>query len=332
MNIDSIKRRLLVKYPYFGSVIANTSFHAENGIETAGTDGEKIYYNPLFVEQLGRDEQTFLFAHEICHIAFNHVFRSEGKDHDCWNTATDAVINALLQKDGLSMIAGGVDMPEAIHCNAEEIYYQLIQEKQQKSSEQNQNGSGNPSSEHSPDQTNDQNQKTSDVGHDTHKMWDEAVKKKKAGNEPEQSENGGKTNNDEQSFWDKILGRNKKQNKEEKQTGIKEKKKSVEKLTELGEQEVFQKNKQIRQERLEELRKTLAKEASKPGTTTKEERRNITDIGSARPLIDWRIWLREAAKVDVDWSYQNASIENGVLTPYLEEIPQPEADQLMIYY
>ena len=56
------------------------------------------------------------------------------------------------------------------------------------------------------------------------------------------------------------------------------------------------------------------------------KRRNITDIGTSEPLIDWRRLLKEAVKYDIDWSYQNAGIENGVVTAYLEEIPRPETE------
>ena len=109
MNVESIKRKLLVKYPFFGSIVANSNFIAEQSIGTAGTDGENIYYDPEFVKSITNDQQIFLFAHEICHIAFDHIFRSEGKDKQIWNIATDSVINAFLQKDGLPMIEGGVD-------------------------------------------------------------------------------------------------------------------------------------------------------------------------------------------------------------------------------
>ena len=45
------------------------------------------------IDTITKEEQTFVFAHEVCHIAFNHILRSEGKDEDIWNIATDAVIN-----------------------------------------------------------------------------------------------------------------------------------------------------------------------------------------------------------------------------------------------
>lgn len=105
-NIDSIKRKLLVKYPTFGSIIANLEFQENKEIETAGTDGKVVLYNPEFLNNLSEKEQIFLFAHEICHVAFEHITRSEGKDKKLWNIATDSVINALLQQDGLPIIEG----------------------------------------------------------------------------------------------------------------------------------------------------------------------------------------------------------------------------------
>jgi predicted metal-dependent peptidase len=99
-DIASLKRKMLVKYPFFGSVVTNVSYKENKEIPTAGTDGKTIYYNPEFLGGLSVEEQTFVFAHEVCHIAFNHILRSDGKDPQLWNIATDAVINSLLEKNG----------------------------------------------------------------------------------------------------------------------------------------------------------------------------------------------------------------------------------------
>ena len=127
VDIDSIKRKLLIKYPTFGSVIANLEFKEEEGIGTAGTNGKEVLYAPNFISRLSDKEITFLFAHEVCHVAFEHIFRSEGKDKKLWNIATDSVINALLKQDGLPMIEGGVDIPEAVNYDAEEMYNKLLE-------------------------------------------------------------------------------------------------------------------------------------------------------------------------------------------------------------
>ena len=83
-DIAALKRKMLVKYPFFGSVVASVGYEENKDIPTAATDGETIYYNSEYLEGLSVEEQTFVFAHEVCHIAFNHIllkfflnFRSE---------------------------------------------------------------------------------------------------------------------------------------------------------------------------------------------------------------------------------------------------------------
>lgn len=340
MNIDSIKRKLLVKYPFFGSVVANSNFIAEPAVGTAGTDGKTIYYNPNFIESITEDQQTFIFAHEICHIAFDHIFRSEGKDKDLWNIATDSVVNAFLKQDGLPIVEGGVDIPEAINYDAEEMYKKLLEEKKQQQQPneqvngQNQKGIQQQSSSSSE---SSQEEKQQDVGHDTHSVWDKAIEKKHQ-EEQSQSNTGQSYDKDEdkQSLLDKLskmFDKKKEQQSQlqqldENQNKEQEKKKNeeIKKLTELGEKEAFEQNKIERKKQLEELRKSLASRSHGHGNTTNSERRNITAIGTSEPLIDWRRLLKEAVKHDVDWSYQNAGIEDGVVTAYLEEMPRPETE------
>lgn len=322
MNVESIKRRLLVKYPFFGSVVANSNFIAEPAVGTAGTDGKNIYYNPNFIESITDDQQTFIFAHEICHIAFDHIFRSEGKDKYLWNIATDSVVNAFLKQDGLPIVEDGVDIPEAINYDAQEMYKKLLEKKKQQQNGQgngqNQQGSQQQSSssgENSQEQDKQSQEQSSngsskdsqgeekqqDVGHDTHSMWDKAIEKR---------------------YQEEQQQPDEKQNKEQE----KKKNKEIKKLTELGEKEAFKQNKIEREKQLEELRKALASQSHGHGNTTNSERRNITDIGTSEPLIDWRRLLKEAVKYDIDWSYQNAGIEDGVVTAYLEEMPRPETE------
>lgn len=42
MNLDYIKRRLLVKYPFFGSVVVNSNFIADLTVKTAETNKKKF--------------------------------------------------------------------------------------------------------------------------------------------------------------------------------------------------------------------------------------------------------------------------------------------------
>ena len=491
-DIKSIKNKMLVKYPFFGSVIADVKYEEDKSLGTAGTNGQIIYYNPDYLNSLSKDEQTFVFAHEVCHIAFNHILRSEGKDINLWNIATDGVTNQFLKRDGLKMPEGGVDIADAINYDAEQLYEKLLQEQQQnqenqqnsqehqnqqnnsnsnnnqkndnsqnnkndqqgdgsqkQNSEKSQNGqdsnqtssnsknnensqssedsqeqsnnqnnsqinaqqnnsksnnnqkndnsqnskndqqsdgsqkqnseksqndqdsnqpssnsknnensqssedsqeqsnnqdnsqinaqqnnsnsnnnqngkndqqgdgskgntleqsSGDESSQQSDNNSNNDDKKHKDVGHDTHSMWEETVKKHK-----EQEQNKEKKNNE-------INKKNK--NSSEKDDF----EKKQEELENMGEKKAFKKNLEDRKKQLEELKEAISKLASQAGSTSNEDVREIENIGISKPLIDWRYILREAIKYDVDWSYQNATIEDGVITPNLEEQPKPETE------
>ena len=348
-DIAALKRKMLVKYPFFGSVVASVDYKENKDIPTAGTDGETIYYNPKYLESLSVEEQTFIFAHEVCHIAFNHILRSEGKDPELWNIATDGVINQFLKRDGLKMALGGVDMAEAINYDAEQLYDKLLQEKQQR---QQQNGQGNNQSEQGNQQQNQQQSSGSsqgengqqqsqqqnssnsgnsqeqsggdsgkdlqeedkskqDVGHDTHSMWEQAVKKHK-----EQQEKSDK----KESLLDKLLGKDAKEKEKN------ELEKKQEELESMGEKDAFKKNLEDKKKQLEELKEAISKQASQAGTSTNRDVRIVNDIGTAKPIVDWRYVLREAIKYDVDWSYKNATLEDGVVTANLEDQPMPETE------
>jgi len=359
INIDNIKRKMLVKYPSFGLVLANidyveTTECMSNGHPTMATDGETVYYHPEFINNLTDDEKVFVFSHEISHIALNHILRSEGKDKETWNIASDAVINANLAADGLPLVKGGVNMPEAINYDVETLYEKLIAEKTNKNNNQNQNGNqNNQSSSNQNDQRNssghnslssDTNQ-NNDVGHDSHSIWDKAIEKKK--NQEQHNNNSsngskkekGPKNKKKSNFLDKLFNRDKKEDTKEENTKLQNESKdkefkskkdeTIKKLSKQGEKKTFDQNKIERKKMLEELKNSLSKQSTSPGNTTNSNIIKFDDIGTSTPLIDWRRYLRDAIKINVDWSYKNATIEDGIVTPHLEKTPQPETEILL---
>ena len=418
-SIESIKRKLLIKYPFFGSVLANVDYKENFDIRTAGTDGKTIHYNPNFLSTLNKGKQTFVIAHEICHIAFNHILRSEGKDAETWNIAADAVINAFLKKDGLEMVEGGVDIEDAINYDVEQLYEKLLNDKKQ--NQNSQSGSGeqdqtqeqnsqsssggqdqtqeqnsqsssgkqdqtqeqnSQSSSGKQDQTQEQNSQSSsggqdqtqeqnsqsgsggqdqtqeqnsreklesnDVGHDTHSMWEEAIRKHKESSKKNKEDKSKKDENNQsnQNKEDKSKkdennqsnqnkeDKSKKSNKNEASTKksiddnkAKEIEKKQRELQKLGERESYNRNLEERRKELEKLKKELTQQIiSRPGSGTSQVTITLTDIGRSKPLIDWRYVLRETIKYDVDWSYKNATIEDGVIRANLEEQPLPETE------
>ena len=153
-DIEKIKRKMIVKYPYFTGVILNLNYKENSKIKTTTTDGKTIYYNKDYLESLSIDEQLFIIMHQICHVAFNHILRSEGKDLSVWGQATDAVINANLIKDGLKPPKGIVEIENAIQYSSEELYEKLKELAKQ-------NNQNNDQSNQSEDNKSDSNQMNS---------------------------------------------------------------------------------------------------------------------------------------------------------------------------
>lgn len=128
-DITILKRKVLAMYPFFGSVAANVEYQEIEDTGALKNDGSTIFYDPRYMSTLSDNDQLFLLAHELCHIAFEHKERGVGKDPTVWMSATDAVINQMLKRDGLEIISGGIDYPEAIDYSAEEYYELLLSEK-----------------------------------------------------------------------------------------------------------------------------------------------------------------------------------------------------------
>ena len=379
-DVENIIDGLLIKYPFFGSVIAGTKIIENNaclsnGIPTTATDGECIYYHKD-VLKYSEEELEFLFAHEICHIAFDHINRRKNKDKEVWNIATDAVINAFLKKDGLKLINGTVDMPEAINYDAEELYDILIKKKNEdnenksnnqnesndfsnqnenhkgpsnhemwevkikeknskqndssdsqnnKSDNSNQTGNGNtPNNENGKDRTNNQNGSPADQNKNNDSS-------KQAENENNQNNENGKDKDNDKNSTNKE--RSNSNNQTEKSNPDKQKnnkvKENIERNKRMGERKVFEQNRIERKKQLEELRDSLAKQMTGAGSTTNENELKIENIGVAKPLISWSRLLKENINFNVDWSYKNATIEDGVLTSHLEYLPSPLTEILL---
>lgn len=156
---QELKRKMSLSYPSFAEEISKTAFEMGN-LDTAGTDGKKIYFNPNFLNSLSPDEQLFLVAHEFFHMKFEHAYRLKDesgnmRDPHIWNIATDAIINANLVRDGLKMIEGVVDIPNACKYSAEELYKKLLKENQ------NQQSNGNTQQNPNSQQNNKQNSQNS---------------------------------------------------------------------------------------------------------------------------------------------------------------------------
>ena len=108
-RIAKAKTALILEHPFFGNLAMNMPFEISDVVPTAGTNGDRVLFNPDYCERLNDEELLFLVAHEICHPMFDHIYRKGERDHKKWNYAGDAVINPMLQDEGIGQfIEGGV--------------------------------------------------------------------------------------------------------------------------------------------------------------------------------------------------------------------------------
>ena len=103
---------------------------------TACTDGEKLFFDPAFAEQLGTErEMQFVVLHEILHCILDHCTRGRTLYSQIYNIACDIVVNSIIlgmwgldtfSVAGEEVIHLAPDRREGREYNAEEIYRMLI--------------------------------------------------------------------------------------------------------------------------------------------------------------------------------------------------------------
>lgn len=135
---------LVIRSPFFSNILLKRDLIETTRIPTFAVDAQgNILYNTDFADKLDVEELKFVLAHEAMHVALAHLARLGDRDPELWNIATDAVINSILVKAEVGrMIEGGVFMEGSDERTAEDIYKDLVQEKQGQSSAPDQ-GDGN---------------------------------------------------------------------------------------------------------------------------------------------------------------------------------------------
>ena len=126
--LDKAKIAILTRSIFLASISFELRHKISTKVATAATDGLSILYNPLFLLKLSLDETIGLVAHEIWHVAFDHMARREDRDPIVWNMAGDYVINSLLIKTGFTIPEGGLYDPKLGKLATEQAYEKLIKD------------------------------------------------------------------------------------------------------------------------------------------------------------------------------------------------------------
>lgn len=132
-KISKAKARLLIDYPFFAHLLLRTPVEITDQVPLAATDGNRIFYNPDFLDLCSVDDVMCVLAHEAGgHNALLHSLRIGGRNPDIANQAMDHAINLMLEDQGFrcpKMVPGGwLADPQYKGMNWEKIYDHLRRE------------------------------------------------------------------------------------------------------------------------------------------------------------------------------------------------------------
>lgn len=88
------RMRILSRNGLFGLILMHARFALDDSVETAATDGERIFFAPSFLDTITDDELVFVLLHEIGHIILRHATRRGDRNNCIFNIAADIVVNS----------------------------------------------------------------------------------------------------------------------------------------------------------------------------------------------------------------------------------------------
>ena len=134
MNMSKMQKSraiMLLKQPFFASLLMSTKAIETREIPTAETDMNNLYYNPDFIESLEQEVVLFVLAHEVMHIALAHGMRLQTRNHKIWNYACDYAINMMLKDTGFTIWDKCLYNEKYRGMSADQIYDLLVKECEQ---------------------------------------------------------------------------------------------------------------------------------------------------------------------------------------------------------
>ena len=100
-KISKAKAKLLVDYPFFGSLASRVDIVQNDDIEAFRANESKLEYSSMFIEEASIDEIEFALANSAMHASLSHENRKNNRSGWLWQMATDYAINDMLVESGL---------------------------------------------------------------------------------------------------------------------------------------------------------------------------------------------------------------------------------------
>ena len=124
-KISQAKAKLLVDYPYFGTLASKLELVVNDDIEAFISNGVKVEYRSEYLNELEIKELEFIFANGAMHASLAHDKRRNSRSGWLWQMATDMAINDMLVENGLQLPYGAQYRKRFKGMYAEEIYAEL---------------------------------------------------------------------------------------------------------------------------------------------------------------------------------------------------------------
>ena len=171
--ISKARARMLMKYPFFGSLALFLQPREDSSTQTMRTEGFDLIYHDSFVQSLfntgGIPRLMGALVHEVMHAALQHIWRRGTRDKDLWDMACDYVVNQIVIEQGLQL-PPGVFLSERFRgMSADAVYNILLAELPPKS--QGESGNASQSGQSSADKH--QHKKPDGSLLDDHSRWDQ---------------------------------------------------------------------------------------------------------------------------------------------------------------
>ena len=105
--LNQAKIELSLSMRYLSRALDKLSFQMDFNTRRIGTEGEKIHFHPEFIFQLyveSPQKLYRLYMHSLLHCLFRHMFKTEDKEEELWNLATDMHVEYVLESMDIPLL------------------------------------------------------------------------------------------------------------------------------------------------------------------------------------------------------------------------------------
>ena len=91
--------RILCKYGFYGTLLMHMDFVLDQSIKSVSSDSKTLYFNPIFLDSLTKEELDLAMIHEVLHLSLRHNSRRKDFENKrYYDLAADIVANSNLLK------------------------------------------------------------------------------------------------------------------------------------------------------------------------------------------------------------------------------------------